>query len=317
MSTAVILAAIVGLAVVVPLTVAGIRRARRWWADRPAPEPTRHGLSREQLLRQRTGVRAALALAVAATISANVLHAQPTLIGRIISGWAPMALLIAIEIITRVPLRRSPRVVVVWIVTAGIAGIAAWVSYWHMVAVCERYGEDTVAAHLIPLSVDGLVVITSIYLVEINRMLREIDAAVAVLVAKDEPVIVRPRPQDEQDGDQDEDGTREDGTDGEDGRPGLIPVSLAARRGPIPAQSSPNGHAKIGEDGDQDGEDRPQDEDDGRPPTQAQIDEARRIARRWQQENSKRITRDQLRQEMGVGTNTASALLPHLNGTTG
>jgi hypothetical protein len=55
---------------------------------------------------------------------------------------------------------------------AGIAGIAAWVSYWHMVAVASRYGETEDAAHLLPLSVDGLVVVASVSLVELADRIR-------------------------------------------------------------------------------------------------------------------------------------------------
>jgi len=48
--------------------------------------------------------------------------------------------------------------------TARIAGIAAWVSYWHMVEVAHDHDETADSAHLIPLSVDGLVVVASIWL---------------------------------------------------------------------------------------------------------------------------------------------------------
>src|SRR2546421_544665 len=51
--------------------------------------------------------------------------------------------------------------------TAVIAGIAAWVSYWHMTGVAARYGETGSAPYLLPFSVDGLIVIASISLVEL------------------------------------------------------------------------------------------------------------------------------------------------------
>ncbi len=61
----------------------------------------------------RVGVSLVLTLGVAASIVANILHAQPTLVGR---------------------------------------AIAAWVSYWHMVEVAHDHGETADSAHLIPLS---------------------------------------------------------------------------------------------------------------------------------------------------------------------
>ncbi len=52
--------------------------------------------------------------------------------------------------------------------TASIAAIAAWVSYWHMAGVAARYGETGAAPYLIPMSVDGLVVVASVCLVELS-----------------------------------------------------------------------------------------------------------------------------------------------------
>jgi hypothetical protein len=50
--------------------------------------------------------------------------------------------------------------------TIAIAGIAAWVSYWHMQDVAVRYGETAVSAYLLPISVDGLIVVASVSLVD-------------------------------------------------------------------------------------------------------------------------------------------------------
>lgn len=117
-------------------------------------------------------VRAVLAVAAAASVAANVLHAEPTTVARIISAWPPLALLATIELISRVPVHRAELAWTRRAVTGVIAGIAAWVSYWHMVAVTSSAGETASAAHLVPLSVDGLVVVASICLVELGGRLR-------------------------------------------------------------------------------------------------------------------------------------------------
>ena len=57
--------------------------------------------------------------------------------------------------------------------TAVIAGIAAWVSYWHMAAVAARYGETSASPYLLPLSVDGLIVVASICLVELTARITD------------------------------------------------------------------------------------------------------------------------------------------------
>lgn len=125
-----------------------------------------------RLVRMRWAVRAALALGVAASTAANVLSAAPHPIARVISAWPPLALLLTVELISRVPVHRRGLAAVRLAATAVIAGIAAWVSYWHMVDVAARYGETGAAPYLLPLSVDGLIVVASICLVELGGRLR-------------------------------------------------------------------------------------------------------------------------------------------------
>lgn len=142
--------------------------------DQPAttatePDP---GQPLAQLKRIRWAVRGVLALGVAASIAGNVLHARDELISQIISAWSPLALLLTIELISRVPVHRRHLAIGRWAATALIAGIAAWVSYWHMAAVASRYGETNGAQYLLPLSVDGLVVVASICLVELGGRIR-------------------------------------------------------------------------------------------------------------------------------------------------
>ena len=49
---------------------------------------------------------------------------------------------------------------------AVVAGIAGYASYWHQVAVATRAGERAEIAHVIPLSVDGMLVVASIVMVD-------------------------------------------------------------------------------------------------------------------------------------------------------
>jgi hypothetical protein len=119
------------------------------------------------LRRVRWAVRATLSLGVAVSVAANVLHAQPHLISQAIAAWPPLALLLTVELISRVPTYRRSLAAVRLAATAAIAGIAAWVSYWHMAGVAARYGETGASAFLLPLSVDGLVIVASVSLVEI------------------------------------------------------------------------------------------------------------------------------------------------------
>jgi hypothetical protein len=132
-----------------------------------------------QLRRLRWIVRLALTLGVAASIAANVLHAHHNLISQTIAAWPPLALLLTVELISRVPVHRRGLAAVRVAATATIASIAAWVSYWHMAGVTARYGETSTSAHLMPISVDGLIVVASISLVELAGHIRALDAASA------------------------------------------------------------------------------------------------------------------------------------------
>ena len=133
-------------------------------------------MTADQLARIRWGVRAALLLGVATSVAANILHARPNPISQAIAAWPPLALLLTVELISRIPVLRQSLTVVRLAATAAIAGIAAWVSYWHMTGVASRYGEVGAAPYLIPLSVDGLIVVASVCLVELADRIRQLSA---------------------------------------------------------------------------------------------------------------------------------------------
>jgi hypothetical protein len=184
------------------------------------------------LFRLRSGVRGVLALGVAASVAANVLHAQPSVVGRAIAAWSPLALLLTVELISRVPVHHRALTAVRMTATAGIAGIAAWVSYWHMVSVVARNGEGPTSAHLLPLSVDGLVVVASVSLVEITARLRQastpVTSPVLATAETDEdetPAGQSPKTADEASG----------FDDGDQGT-GPVPAPRPARRSARPAR---------------------------------------------------------------------------------
>lgn len=135
----------------------------------------------ERLRRIQLGTRATLMLGIGASLAANVLAADPTAPGRVIAAWSPLALLLTVELLSRVPI-----VVGGWLsrirvaAAAGIAAVAAWVSYWHMVEVAIAYGEAAEAAHLLPLSVDGLVIVASVSLMEISNRLQALEVSADV-----------------------------------------------------------------------------------------------------------------------------------------
>jgi hypothetical protein len=128
-----------------------------------------------QLKRIRWAVRAALILGVAASVAANVLHALPNPISQTISAWPPLALLLTVELTSRIPMHRRSLAVLRVFATMAIAGIAAWVSYWHMQSVAHTFGESASSSYLLPISVDGLIVVASVSLVELAGRIRMVE----------------------------------------------------------------------------------------------------------------------------------------------
>jgi hypothetical protein len=145
-------------------------------------------VSLSQLRRVRWAVRATLLLGVAASVVANVLHAVDNPISQAIAAWPPCALLLTVELISRIPVHSRGLAVARIVATAVIAGIAAWVSYWHMVGVAARYGETGASPYLLPVSVDGLIVVASICLVELAGRIRADETQPAAPAVRSEPL---------------------------------------------------------------------------------------------------------------------------------
>ncbi|MEU7961400.1 DUF2637 domain-containing protein [Micromonospora humida] len=130
-------------------------------------------MTKTRLRRMQWAVRLTLALGVAASVTANVLHAQANPIAQAIAAWPPLALLITVELVTRIPVHQRALGAIRVIAASTIAAIAAWISYHHMVGVVARYGETGTVPYLLPLSVDGLIIVASVSLVELSARRRE------------------------------------------------------------------------------------------------------------------------------------------------
>jgi hypothetical protein len=111
------------------------------------------------------------------SIGANIAHAltppagaaddwtpQPGAVA-LASAW-PVLVLVAVEILIRVQWPTGARwTAVQWVGLLPVAAVAAIVSYRHMSGLMLSYGEDPVTAHLGPIGIDGLMVISAAALV--------------------------------------------------------------------------------------------------------------------------------------------------------
>lgn len=117
----------------------------------------------------------------------NVLHAVEAYAGR--QAWV-LAIAVALaamipaifgfmfEIASRIFFRREANIVMKLIAftgAAGISGITAWNSYFHQRDAFVNFGDATQAT-LLPLAIDGLMIIGSVYLLELGFQIRDLEA---------------------------------------------------------------------------------------------------------------------------------------------
>lgn len=105
---------------------------------------------------RRTAI-AAFSIGAVLSIGANVTVSPHTPVGIITSTWAPIALLITLALLENGSITgRIAKGIV-----AGLAVVAAWASYWHLVDFFTQGGADTITAHLLPLTVDAMMGLAS------------------------------------------------------------------------------------------------------------------------------------------------------------
>ncbi|GAA1702477.1 DUF2637 domain-containing protein [Fodinicola feengrottensis] len=127
---------------------------------------------------------AGLTAGVVVSVAANIAHSflppeglaataaaqwHPALGAVLAAAWWPLALFLAVEVLTRVRWQTGP-----WWATARYGGVtvvavvAAIVSYRHMAGLLTAYGEDWLSSHIGPLAVDGLMVVAGLALLSIG-----------------------------------------------------------------------------------------------------------------------------------------------------
>lgn len=128
-----------------------------------APEPIAEPTAAEQPEGARLVAWLAFALGLAASVAANVTSAGNGVGPRLAAAFAPVAVLLAVEVLVRTRWQKH-----VWLKYAGlgvVAAVAAVVSYGHQRSLLLGYGESTLNATILPLAVDGLLTISATALI--------------------------------------------------------------------------------------------------------------------------------------------------------
>ncbi len=153
----------------------GWTRGARATRGRRRGGPRRSAGVRSGPVRQPAGARlvawSAFGLGIAASVAANVAHARAAVGPRIAAAFVPLALLLAVECMSRPAWHRAG----LWWGLARYGGtglvalVAAVMSYRHMTALLAGYGEDPLNAAIGPLAVDGLMVVAGFALLAMNH----------------------------------------------------------------------------------------------------------------------------------------------------
>lgn len=133
-----------------------------------------------------------------ASAGGNILHAIKLPVPIILALIAPLALMGAFELLSRVPIRKGAgKGAVTWLAirilaTTGIAGGTAWISYFHQRDGIYDQTHDLTQAMLLPAIIDFLMITSAGTLLELNIQVRDLEAAIAGI--KKAPVVTTVAP---------------------------------------------------------------------------------------------------------------------------
>lgn len=117
----------------------------------------------------------ALIIALSASVGANVASARQQLGPQMCAGIAPVLTALAVGLLERVSLEKA-RVwqrVAAWLALGLIASLSFVTSYQHQYALLARWGNPAVATLVLPIAVDGLIVMASVCLSVIAEQKRQ------------------------------------------------------------------------------------------------------------------------------------------------
>lgn len=132
----------------------------------------------EFLKKLRHGTTGIMAFGFMTSAAGNVLHAQNNWISRFIALGAPVLFFLSFEMVARIPFRKE---LSIWLkgipmlATAAVATIMAIISYSHQRAAFDIY-SDEITAKLLPIAIDGMMVVSSVYSIEVGIQIRDLEA---------------------------------------------------------------------------------------------------------------------------------------------
>lgn len=151
-----------------------------------------YALRIKKLNHLRWACRGVVVATIAVSVWANSLIAGGDSRSIIISILPPLLTMLGFELVSRIPLHGA------WttrfirpVATAIVTGIGAFLSYYHQKEAFARYSNDVNTAKLLPIAIDGLMVIAAVSLIELNAGVEHLEnrqAGLDVKLATREPI---------------------------------------------------------------------------------------------------------------------------------
>lgn len=139
-----------------------------------------------------------LLLGFAVSVTANILdefvvHSTPEWGALFLGFFWPFTLLFSTEVMAR---NEWPSHWM-WIVArvaglAPVAGVAAWMSYWHLQNLMLHYGADHFSSHIAPLGIDGFMLMMSVALMAPAAVAKRATKAPAVVAVSTPAPVAAP-----------------------------------------------------------------------------------------------------------------------------
>lgn len=134
--------------------------------------------------RMRWFVAGVTLVGIVLSVTLNVLHAPKRWDMQTVGAFAPIAVFLAIEMVSRIPvtgrLLGGGRI----LASLGVGAGAGYISYLQQVDYLLKGGYTSDIAHIFPGIIDGLTVVATLSLVEVTRMLRKLTVAIGKKVAQ-------------------------------------------------------------------------------------------------------------------------------------
>lgn len=146
------------------------------------------------------GVTFVLLLGIAFSVLLQVFHApeQGGWVAMVVGGWPPFAAFLCVEIVTRIPIKGWLAAVARIGTTVAVAGFAMWVSYEQQYDYIQNLGFEGRTVVFFPLTIDGVMLVATISLVEVSRKVRALRREILELtmasVTPVAPVVVSEKP---------------------------------------------------------------------------------------------------------------------------